>query len=234
MDINKTFLVETSADGKTKIYNVCKRFFIGKSNSGGIMKHFDAEETTDKNAYIAMLKKGGWLPLSLEDIGKTAVNEIGIVMAYPFKYKKGFVTIEKIEAYAADNGIKWKSRDHFTNPFSALKDYENTEYYLEDNGSFDIKSHERSIRSNMVKIQNIGAIEVIENFFTKSGFFPDPRRFNKTNKELRLYYRHHLNECARLLLHRHIMRPGGWFNIDDVANNLTKIKSLQELIPIES
>jgi hypothetical protein len=155
------------------------------------------------------------------------VNEIGVVMAYPFKHKKGFMTIDKIEAYAANNGIKWKSRDHFTNPFSALKDYTNVVYYLDDD-SCEINSLKQSIGTYADRIQDIGAIEVIENFFTKTGFVPDPRRFNKTVKELWHYYRHHLNECARLVLHEHIIRSQ--FNIDEMMNKLTKIKSLQGLI----
>jgi hypothetical protein len=234
MDINKTFYVETSPDGKTKIYNINKRFFTGKPNTGGLMRSFGSEDDAAKNTFIALLKKEGWIPLGLEDIKKTKVNEIGIITAYPFKYRKGYMTIEKIESLARDKSIKWARNDHYTNPFSALGDYTDVVYSLKDGDTKEIESLKRQLSAFADRLQDIGANEIIENFFTQTVFVPDPRRFNKTVKELWRYYRHHLNECGRLIMHDHIAVSDGQLNVDDVISNLKDTKLLQVLISDEA
>jgi len=233
MDIKKTFFVETSPDGNTRIYNVNKRFFTGKKNSGGLMERFSAGDTAAKNAYITQLKKEGWLPLSLDDVKKTNVNEIGVVTAYPFKHRKGYMTIEKIEEIARERNHVWESADHFTNPFSALEDYQSFINGL-DGSEHDVKALRHQAFGLMDRLENIGAISVIEDFFTEVKFCPDPRRFNKTSKELWLYYKHHLNDCGRLVLHGHIMQPDDQFNIDGLMMSLVEMKAIMSLISDEA
>lgn len=197
------------------------------------MKCFDEEDSAEKNAYITQLKKDGWLPLSLDDIKKTGVNEIGIVTAYPFKHRKGYMTLDKIEELARDKGIKWEREDHFTNPFSALDDYQSFIDDLND-GDHDVNALRHQAFGLMDRLESIGAIAVIEDLFTEVKFTPDPRRFNKTAKELWRYYKHHLNECVRLVLHGHIMLPGDQFNMDDMTTSLEEMKPLHNLISDEA
>lgn len=233
MNINKTFFVETSPDGKTRFYNVGKRFFTGKRNSGGLMERFDADESGEKNYYITKLKKDGWLPLSIEDIKKIRANEIGLVTVYPFKYRKGYMTLDKIEELARDKDIKWERKDHFTNPFSALKDYTDFVYALPDDED-DRKFFKRQLAAFTDKLRDIGAIETIEDFITVCGLVPDPRRFNKTVKELWRYYKQHLNECGRMILSAHLLLPDDIFNLDDLMTNLEEINPLRSLISNEA
>ena len=78
MNLNKLFYIETEIDGDIKIYDVGLKFFP-RNETDSILEQFNPSQTSAKNTFIRRLKKEGWMPLSLEDIRKTSVNECGLI-----------------------------------------------------------------------------------------------------------------------------------------------------------
>jgi len=234
MDINKCFYVETTKDGITAIYNVGKSFFASKDTSNGNMGCFKTSDSKAINKYIKELSQDGWLPLSREDIDKTHINACGVVTAYPFKYRKGYISIEKIEAVAWEMNYEWKRADHDTNPFSALKDYSDFVDQLPEDAKYNTAMLGNSIKSFSDRLSNIGAIEQIENFFTEIIYIPDPRRFNRTIKELWKYYRSHIKDCCRLVWDDIYGDDDENFDIGALIDKHHEIKILQQYISDEA
>jgi len=233
MDIYKSFYVETTNDGKSRIYNVGEKFFSGKGKSAGLMERFGSFDLKKMNSYINRLNKEGWLPLSMEDIKQISINELGIITAYPFKHRKGYMKIEKIEAIARKTGFVWKRADHDTNPFSVILDYSDLINELTANKDYDVKSLIMLVNNFSSRLNSIGAIDVLENFFTEIGFVPDPRRFNKTAKELWTYYRRHLIDCCRLVCMGYLNANVEDFTVIPLIAKLQEMESLQQLITKE-
>lgn len=230
MDINKAFLVETNKDGAAIIYNVGKKFFEKAGRPSGIMKCFNPSDKKEKNKYVAGLIKDGWCPLSKEDIDKTHVNSSGVITAYPFKYRKGYISIEKIEVLARKMGYKWECTDHDTNPYSVIKDYTNFTEILSQDTKHNIASLTRTINTFANRLDNIGAIMQIENFFTEMHYIPDPRRFNKSTKELWTYYRSHIKDCCRLVWDDIYGKADESFDIGALIDKLKVMQSLQQSV----
>lgn len=230
MNINKAFFVETREDGVTIIYNAGKKFFAKSGKPSGIMERFGPSEKEDKNKYIAGLIKEGWCPLSHEDIDKTRVNLCGFVTAYPFKYRKGYISIEKIETLARELKHKWKCADHDTNPFSALKDYGDFVDGLPKGSKHDAATLKKAINAFAERLSNIGAIELIENLFTELHYLPDPRRFNRTTKELWKHYRSHIKDCCRMVWDDIYSDADENFDLEVLVGNFNTIKSLQQSV----
>ena len=123
----------------------------------------------------------------------------------------------------------WRYADHFTNPFSALKDYQCFINALKD-GPEDTVMLSRQVFGLRNRLESIGAIEIIEDFFTTVNFIPDPRRFNKTAKELWRYYREHLKDSGQILSNRYFNFPSEKFVIENLIQNLQDLKFLSDLV----
>jgi len=234
LDIKKAFYVELDNCGITRIYNVNDRFFSWKETSGdndGLITRFDPSQEAEKNEYIRKLIKEGWFKLSREEINSTRLDEYGNVSAYPFEYAEGVMYIGIFEDLAKDMQYKWDYKDHDTNPFSAKKDYAYFLYNicmtnLTQKAKHDTEPLEKALEQFKQRLSDIGAMEQIEDYFTKERYTPDPRRFDDNFYQLIEYYHSHINECCRA-------KCLGFFNnksdLDSLIMSLQELKSLQQL-----
>jgi len=208
MDINKTFYIEQSEDGSSYIHNVGQRFFtyretVSADSIESLIAWFKPSQKQEMKKYISKLKAKEWTQLTYDEIKLIRLGEGGRVIAYPFPYRKGYVSIEELEKLAAEKQYKWDYKDHATNPFSALLDYS---YFLYNicmtNISSGTKYDTEALRSLLdefkERLSEIGAIDTIENYFSKIGYVPDPRRFDDNSDELMLFYHRHLDDCSCL------------------------------------